>query len=130
MAKSESGILSRLRKDLEDYLALGSDTPVAPEAQNLLDALSGGGGGKAPAGAGPTLGAAEPKGPVTPEPAGGGGVGLMGAAAGGPPPGPPPGGFRTFGAARAGAMSDLTSAGGLANLANLRRRRGAALPPP
>lgn len=44
--------LEALRAALEQYLAQGGDTPVAPEAQALMDAISatGGEGGEMPPG--------------------------------------------------------------------------------
>lgn len=45
--------LQKLKQDLADYLAMGGDTPVAPEAQALMDAIDqiGGDQGQDPMGA-------------------------------------------------------------------------------
>ena len=45
--------LEKLRAAVEEYLAAGGDTPVAPEAQALMDAIDQGGqGGQPPMGLG------------------------------------------------------------------------------
>jgi hypothetical protein len=96
--------LQKLMAALQEYLAQGGDTPVAPEAQALMDAIQTSGGDMGPdAGLGAVGGAPDPTAadPYQPE--------------GGPPPdaGPPMDmppaqpNAKTFEGARAGAKDRL-----------------------
>jgi len=74
-ALPEDQLLQQIRDLLDQYLAQGQDTPVAPQAQALADAIDGAAGGGAPPGYGGDQGM--PPG----APPGGPGLGDMG-----PPP--------------------------------------------
>lgn len=109
--------LEKLRAALEEYLAQGGDTPVAPEAQALMQAITGAGdaggmadqGGMAPP---PDMGAASgPPDPMAANlyPGGGGdpGPGLQDLGAPQDQTMPPPQNAKTFEGARAGAKDRL-----------------------
>lgn len=87
--------LEALRAALEEYLAQGGDTPVAPEAQALMDAIDAGGA--------PTEGGMEP--PPVDDAAGGAMPPMDEAGMGDMPPAQPD--AKTFGDANAGAAERL-----------------------
>lgn len=101
--------LEKLRAALEEYLAQGGDTPVAPEAQALMDAISGADPGAADMGAPPM----DAGGQLPPDPMQGGAP--MDAGPPLPPMDIPPSGdmppaqpdAKTFEGARAGAKDRL-----------------------
>lgn len=109
-------LLAQIRALLDEYLAMGGDTPVAPEAQALAAAIDSAGGG---AGGQPPPGGAVPPGPP-PDMGGGPAPPDLGGLGGPPPtdmpidnlapqPGEPPRSTspKSFGAARGSAEARL-----------------------
>jgi hypothetical protein len=97
--RPEDELLSQIRLLLDQYLSMGSHTPVAPEAQQLADAIdqaTGGGGSTAASDMGATSG----------QDYGGGGPGpdMMAAQPGEPPKNT---GHKTFGDANKSAADRL-----------------------